>query len=57
VGGKELKNMIRSAGLLHGMLKGSTLETREGLYHGEFSINCPEAYAGKVLELTGMESQ
>jgi hypothetical protein len=39
------------------MLKGSRLEIREGLYHGEFSINCPEAYAGKVLELTGMESQ
>jgi pimeloyl-ACP methyl ester carboxylesterase len=57
VGGRELKNMIRSAELLHGMLKGSRLEIREGLYHGEFSINCPEAYAGKVLELTGMESQ
>ena len=53
VGGKELKSMIRSAELLHGMLKGSRLEIREGLFHGEFSLNCPEAYAGKVLEMTG----
>ena len=56
VGGKEMKSMIRSAELLHGMLKGSRLEIREGLFHGEFSLNCPEAYAGKVLEMTGRGS-
>lgn len=55
VGGREQKSMIRSAELLHGMLKGSRLKIREGLYHGELSINRPEDYAGEVLKLTGKE--
>lgn len=56
-GGKEQKNILRSAELLHGMLKGSRLEIREGLYHGQFSLGCPEAYAGEVLKLTGRENK
>ena len=54
-GGKEQKSVLRSAELLHRMLKGSRLEIKEGLYHGQFSINCPEQYAAEVMKLTGKD--
>ena len=51
VGGKEQKDMLRSARLLHEMLPGSTLEIKEGLYHGEYSINHPEKYAADLCSM------
>ena len=51
VGGKEQKDMLRSARLLHEMLPESTLEIKEGLYHGEYSINHPEKYAADLCAM------
>lgn len=53
VGGKEQKNMLRSAGLLCQSLPGSRLEIKDGLYHGEYSLNRPEEYVKDILEMTG----
>lgn len=47
-GGKEQKTMIQSAKLLHEMLQKSVLEIKEGLFHGEYSINHPEQYADEL---------
>ena len=47
-GGRERKTMLRSAELLHKMLPKSVSEIREGLYHGEYSINHPEEYAADL---------
>ena len=43
--------MLRSAELLHEMLPGSRLEIKDGLYHGEYSINQPEIYVEELLEM------
>ncbi len=51
VRGKEQKKMLRSAELLHKMLPGSCLEIKDGLYHGEYSINHPEIYVKELLEM------
>ena len=51
VGGKEQKDMLRSAKLLHEMLPESTLEIKEGLYHGEYSINQSEKYAADLCAM------
>ncbi len=51
VGEKEQKKMIRSAELLHEMLPESRLEIKDGLYHGEYSINHPELYVKELLEM------
>ncbi len=48
-GEKEQKSMLKSARLLNEMLPGSVLEIKDGLYHGEYSINHPEQYV-KDLE-------
>ena len=48
VGGKERKTMLQSARFLNGLLPGSVLEIKAGLYHGEYSLNYPEQY---VVEL------
>ena len=48
VGGKELKDMLRSAQRIHEMLPGSALEIKEGLFHGEYSINHPERYTADL---------
>lgn len=50
VGGKEQKSMLRSAKLLHNMLPGSRLEIKDGLRHGEYSINHPRQYVKELLE-------
>ncbi len=50
VGKKEQKRMLHSAELLHEMLPGSTFEVKDGLYHGEYSINHPELYTKELLE-------
>lgn len=51
VGGKEQGNMIRSAKVLCDELKNGSLDIKEGLYHGEFSLNRPVAYVEALLEL------
>lgn len=51
VGGKEQKKMICSAEQLHKSLPGSVLEIKKGLYHGEYSINCPEEYTKELLDM------
>ena len=53
VGGKEQDKMLRSAQLLHELLPGSTLEVKEGLFHGEYSLNRPEQYVAEVVEMIG----
>ena len=50
VGGKEQKTMLQSANLLHEMLQKSVLEVKEGLHHGEYSINHPEQYVAELRE-------
>ena len=50
VGGKEKKTMLQSAKLLHEKLQNSVLEIKEGLYHGEYSINCPEQYVTELRD-------
>ena len=51
VGEKEQKKMICSAEQLHKVLPGSVLEIKKGLYHGEYSINCPEEYTKELLDI------
>ena len=51
VGRKEQKAMLRSAKLLKEILPDSSLEVREGLYHGEYSINYPDRYAEDLREM------
>ena len=51
VGGKEQKKMICSAEQLHKTLPGSVLEIKKDLYHGECSINHPEEYTKKLLDM------
>lgn len=48
VGEKEQKKMIHSAEMLHDMIPASRLEVKDGLYHGEFSINYPEQYVEEL---------
>lgn len=50
VGGKEKKTMLQSAKLLHEKLQNSVLEIKEGLCHGEYSINCPEQYVTELRD-------
>ena len=50
VGEKEQKTMIQSANLLREMLQKSVLEIKEGLHHGEYSINHPEQYVAELRE-------
>ncbi len=51
VGEKEQPKILRSAEILHSMLPGSRLEIKDGLYHGEYSLNCPELYVKEMLEM------
>lgn len=57
VGGKEGRKMLRSARLLHGILPGSALEIKAGLYHGEYSLNRPDEYVGDLLQWIGNERE
>ena len=50
VGGKEQKTMLQSAKLLNGLLPGSVLDIKAGLYHGEYSLNHPEQYVAELRE-------
>ena len=51
VGGKERKSMLRSARLLNRVMPGSTLEIKDGLYHGEYSLNYPEQYVAELRDM------
>ena len=48
VGAREQRDMKRSAERLHALLPNSTLEVKQDLYHGEFSLNRPHEYAETV---------
>jgi pimeloyl-ACP methyl ester carboxylesterase len=50
-GGREQRGMRRSAERLHTLLPNSTLEVKQGLYHGEFSMNHPREYARTLQAL------
>lgn len=52
VGRKEMRSMILSAEKIHSAIHGSELVVKNGLYHGEWSINYPEDYASCVAEMT-----
>ena len=47
-GSKETGSMIRSVRLLHRLIPGSTLDVKKGLYHGEYALNHPGAYAAQI---------
>ena len=51
VGKKEQKRMLHSAELLHETLPGSCLEIKDGLYHGEYSVNQPKRYMEELLQM------
>ena len=51
VGGKEQKEMLRSARILHETLPDSVLEVKDGLYHGAYSINHPQQYVEELLAM------
>ena len=44
VGGKEPRMMKQSANKLYNLLENSVYITKNGLYHGEFSLNCANDY-------------
>ena len=50
-GGKEQRGIIRSAEVIHKAIPGSELVTKEGLYHGEWSINHSNDYVKTVREM------
>ena len=50
-GGKEQRSILRSAQLLNDLIPGSILEIKAGLFHGEYSINCPEQYTADLLDM------
>jgi len=51
VGEKENKAMRKSAKIISGALSESTLQVLPDMYHGEFSINYANNYAGTVREI------
>ncbi len=51
IGSKEPKLIHDSAKLLHKYLNGSTLEIREGYYHGDYSLNHPKEYVSDLLRM------
>lgn len=48
IGGKEVKRIRRSAGLIMKAIPGCALETQPGYRHGELSLNRPKEYAELV---------
>ncbi len=50
IGGKEQKSIRSSASILKQTLPNSTLEIKEGFYHGEYSINHPDVYVADLLK-------
>lgn len=50
-GQREPRKMLRSARLLNRVLRGSVLEIKAGMRHGEFSINHAAEYAARLISL------
>ena len=50
-GDKEIKLIKKSSKLINENISGSTLKVLPKLYHGEFSINCPNKYVDTILEI------
>jgi hypothetical protein len=50
-GSKETKIILRSAQKLHEMIADSELIIKEGMYHGQLSMNHPEEYVQIIKEL------
>ena len=50
-GGKEQRGIIRSAEVIHKAIPGSELVIKEGLYHGEWSINHSNDYVKTVRKM------
>ncbi len=50
-GQREQSKMIHSAQILNKMIPDSTLEIKNKMYHGEYSINYANEYADKVISL------
>lgn len=55
-GGREDHRMLRSAGLIHGMIPGSSLEVLPGLWHGGLSLNNPSGYLVRLRGLLGEDN-
>ena len=53
-GSKEALKILKSARLLNKILPNSTLEIKDGLYHGEYSINKPELYSEELLDMLAL---
>jgi len=51
VGQKESYKMRRSAEKLNMMMPESILEVLDGMYHGEFSLNCAQKYVAMVKKI------
>lgn len=51
VGEKENMAMKKSAIMIHNMLADSKIEFKQGLFHGEYSINHPKEYVDRIKEL------
>lgn len=51
VGQKEQTKMINSAYKLNKMISNSTLEIKNNMYHGEYSINYTKEYADKIISI------
>ena len=49
VGGKEQRKMLSSARIISGLIKDGFLSVKDGLYHGEYSLNYPERYVEELL--------
>ena len=52
-GGKEQKNIVDSAKLLHSSIPNSHLEILPGFKHGDLSINHPQSYGRRLTEWIG----
>lgn len=53
-GSKEQKQVQKSAKLLHEMCPDSSLEWKEDMYHGEYSLNHPELYVDELLKMLAL---
>ena len=57
VGDRETGEILRSAEAICRALPAAGLHRLPGLYHGEFSLNYPERYAGAIRQITGREER
>lgn len=50
-GGREQRSILRSSEAIHSAITGSKVVIKDGLYHGEWSINYPKEYADMVGDM------